>query len=79
VVLTTFTCTIEKKACNSEMASIDLDDMDSDAGDESSSIDQNPAERKHFYGDAAKYWEVTSIWLYVYSCQNMNAVYSMAS
>ncbi len=43
------------------MASIDLDDMESDAGDESSSIDQNPAERKNFYGDAAKYWEVTSI------------------
>lgn len=48
------------------MASIDLD---SDVGDESSSIDQNPAKRKNFYGDAAKYWEVASTsFLHVHIC-----------
>ena len=51
------------------MASIDEDDMDSDVGDESSSIDQNPAKRKNFYGDAAKYWEVAlTSCLHVHVC-----------
>ena len=57
------------------MASIDEDDMDSDVGDESSSIDQNPAKRKNFYGDAAKYWEVASIsCLHVHVCTAVQAV-----
>ena len=41
------------------MASMD-DELDSDVGDGGASIDQNPAKKKEFYGDAAKYWEVTS-------------------
>ena len=53
MVSTTFTCT------RYSMAS--MDDMDSDVGDESSSMDQNPTKKKNFYGDAAKYWEVISI------------------
>lgn len=41
------------------MASMDdSHDIDSDVGDDSSSINQNPAKKKEFYGDAAKYWEV---------------------
>ena len=33
--------------------------LDNDVADDSCSVEQNQDQKKDFYGDAAKYWEVS--------------------